>query len=254
MLILQRLGSVAAFATLAGLLTASCASAAVPTFEVQKNWQATNRKPPPPGIANCTGQPVGGERARNDAAWTGGDAAPLSSQAQRALHGGGKADLDGYTGRCRLDDAKRDEEQALNEGLDPEALLKLLAELAEMDRNLTPQEQQALLDELGNNVHVELDSIDHELHAYIGMGDQRQDLGPLSRLDLQQAEEDGLVVLRFGQEDGRYAPGDKRHGADIDSNARLGPSTAAIPEPSTYAMLLSGLILLGLLRRRRNGA
>jgi len=253
MLKFKHLGTVTA---LAGLLAAASAYA-VPTFEAKTNWQAQRAKRPAPGIANCTGQPAGNDHARADAtAWSDGDAAPLSPRAQRVINGGGKTDLDGYTGRCRLADAENNTDEHLNDGMDPTKILELLDDVAAANRQLNEEDEQALLNNEGSSIHVEVDNIDHELHAYIGNGMNRQDLGQLSRLDLQRAEDEGLIVLHFGSEDGRYAPGNKQHGSEIDANgAILGMSTtAAIPEPSTYAMLLAGLGLLVWRRRRNNRA
>ena len=243
-------------ATLVGLLAAGYTSAiAVPVIEGHGSLQTHKPKPPASGMGNCIGQPVSVEHSKADTAWNGGDEAPLSSRAQRALNGGGKSDLDSYTGRCRLADASHDASEPLNDGLDPDKLLAMLDELADGRRTLSTEEEQTLLDKMGNNVHVELESTDNELHAYIGDGLNRQDLGQLARLDLQQAEDDGLIVLHFDQGDSRYAQGNKRQAGDLGNGAVIGlGSTAAIPEPSTYLMLLSGLALLGLARRRRHGA
>ncbi|GJI91840.1 PEP-CTERM sorting domain-containing protein [Duganella hordei] len=244
-------------AILAGLLVTGYTSAiAVPVIEAHSGLQTHKPKPPASGMGNCVGQPVTAERSKPNTAWNGGDDAPLSSRAQRALNGGGKNDLDSYTGRCRLADANHDASEPLNDGLDPDKLLAMLDEMADGRRTLSTEEEQALLDKMGNNVHVELDSTDNELHAYIGDGLNRQDLGQLARLDLQQAEDDGLIVLRFDQSDGRYAQGNRRQAGDqAGGGALIGlGSTAAIPEPATYLMLLSGLALVGLVRLRRRGA
>lgn len=241
-----RLGAVSA------LLWSACGHAsAVPTLEAPPQWQSKRARPPAPGVANCTGQPPATPHNTAATAWHDDDAA-LSSRAQRALHGGGKVDLDSYTGRCRLIDAEHDGQEPLNDGIDPEKLLKLLEEMDALNRTLSVEEEQALLERLGSRIYVQLDSTDNELHAYIGNGVNRQDLGQLSRLDPQYLAEDGDLVLHYGENE-RYAQAQRQMQNALGGANPMG-LTAAVPEPSTYAMLLAGLALMHLMRRRKGGA
>ncbi|WP_229260076.1 PEP-CTERM sorting domain-containing protein [Duganella aquatilis] len=244
MLTLQRFACLGA---IAAAITTSCPSAvAVPILEAPPHWQAERAKPPAPGMSNCVGQPAGATRPPT--AWNGSGDAPLSASAKRALHGGGRNDLDSYKGRCRLVDADHDSSEPLNDGVDPEQLLKLLDEMDAMNRTLSEDEEQSLL---GSRIHIAVDSTDNELHAYIGAGGSRLDLGQLSRLDLENLPEgDDLAP--------RYDASERTGRAEKQLN-RMGQANpvvlaAAIPEPSTYAMLLAGLGMLALMRRRKDGA
>ncbi|MBV7535954.1 PEP-CTERM sorting domain-containing protein [Duganella sp. sic0402] len=248
MLTLKRFAEAGA---VAALWMGCCMSvSAVPTVEAPPDWQAQQSKPPHPGLANCSNPPPA-DKKHAPTAWQGSDAPALSVRAQRVLHGGGKLDLDSYTGRCRLTDAEHDSQEPLNDGVDPEKLLKALDELDALNRTLSVEEEQALLERLGRNIQIELDSADKQLHAYIGHGINRQDLGQLARLGELLLEEE--AAPRFGQDEAGYAPAEKLLQNPLGGPSQMGLA-AAIPEPFSYALLLSGLALIALVRRRKGGA
>jgi hypothetical protein len=179
------------------------------------------------------------------------DGAPplLLSAAAGAVPDWRDADMDGPRSACRLVDNDVEDNQYVNYTDETAKLLDQINQWLEFDRRppLTPEEEQLLLLRK-RGVYLALDAGDRKLHAYLGTGADKTDLGAFSeRRGLQEwdAGRARRVARLYDRADRHYQPGLENNGG--------GPAgaMAPVPEPSSYAMLLGGLGLLAALRHRR---
>lgn len=160
------------------------------------------------------------------------------SEHLRKVLGTDEANLDGRDNPCRLEDGYFGENVYLNFGPDSTTVLEQIEDLLAQLRALAGEEEEAPADAGRRVVQLEVSALDHLLHAFLFEGGRKIDLGPLGAHD-----------------DAAAAPGQRfvlwhRPSPPAEPAAPAG-ALLAVPEPSGYAMLLAGMLLLGALRLRR---
>lgn len=220
------------------------------------NQQPAKARPAPPPRSHCLGtvraelQTRDGERmdigrvratvlppAWHDAAGT------LPEYVRTVLHGN-QEDLDTLLSSCRMADGETDKEARINDGVDVSQLLQQIDGWLELNRPQETEDEQALDDKFQLNLAVS--AADHQLHAYLGIGPDTKDLGRLhdTAVWLAQDAADVGAAGPDGHPD-RAAPA--HLAADHPSHAT---PTSPVPEPGGYTLLLAGLGVIALLRRR----
>ncbi len=156
----------------------------------------------------------------------------LSEHVRKVL-GTDDADLDGMGGPCRLVDGYFGENVYINFGPDSATLLEQIDELMAQLRALAGEEEEAPADARRRTAQLAMSARGHLLHAYLVDGGREIDLGPLRAHG--DAAGQRLVLWH--------------HPAGNTESAAPAGNLLAVPEPSSYAMLLAGmLLLLGALR------
>ncbi|MET3134899.1 hypothetical protein AAKU55_005202 [Oxalobacteraceae bacterium GrIS 1.11] len=171
--------------------------------------------------------------------WRGGDSASLSPHMRQVLSS--DADLNGVYSACRLVDADAEKDVHLNDGVDIQKLFDQINELLEFNKIPLAEQEHALLEsKKTHTVRIELSDVDGQLHAYLGVGLHRVDLGSVREREARHDWGDGL---------GRSAlPGNRQRAATDWQTDAPRASLSAVPEAPTYLMLLAGLGLLASIR------
>lgn len=156
------------------------------------------------------------------------------SEHMRKVLGTDDADLDGMGGPCRLVDGHFGENVYINFGPDSATVLEQIDELMAQLRALAGEEEEAPADARRRTAQLAPGARAPLPNSDLFDGDRKIDLGPLrARGDAGQ----------------RFALWHRP--ADNTESAAPAGNLLAVPEPSSYAMLLAGMLLLGALRLRR---
>ena len=175
------------------------------------------------------------------AGWLEAQGEPWSPHARTVLQGEGSNGLDTMLGNCRLADGEVDKEARINDGVEVADLLKQIDEWLDLNRHADDEEPHQ--PDSTPTLQLSISDSDHQLHAYLGLGPDGHDLGLVSGdeqfllLDDQPGSAGPAHPPRYG-------------GAPAAPQGASAGLTSAVPEPAGYALLLGGLGLLALLRRR----
>lgn len=175
--------------------------------------------------------------------WRDANGARWSPHVQNVLQDGDNVDMDGVSGPCRLVDGDVDSDYFKNDGLDVADLLKQIDQLMIDQSSLAEEGKYELLDPSLPGRTVEISPTDHQLHIFSTKRGVKTDLGRLG----DERTIDALAGGKHDAEPGYPGRTALRKGKDGNDTARV----PAVPEPSSYAMLLAGLGLIGVLARRK---
>lgn len=159
------------------------------------------------------------------------------------LRDASKADLNGAIDPCRLVDNDPDDGAPINDGVDVHELLEKIDDWTSMNHRSLDESEHGL-DWRDQQVRFEFEGSDHRLHAYLGYS--RID-GDRFMLRLQQWKP--LVWNSGATTHGGLSPV-RDAAARSDPQSLINNSTQPVPEPSTWAMWLGGLALVGMALRR----
>lgn len=240
-------------AVLAGMVAP--VSATVPVIHVQPKAQLHQAKPAIPASLGCAQVAL----PKATTTTTGIVRQPdtqntLSARAQAVLQGGDAAALDGVSGDCRLADSSGDSASRLNDGEAAAQLAEKVDEMMQQTHPVLEGDLQAPPNEV-KGPHLDISEEDHQVHAYLGEGITRHDLGALRPAETA-AEVLAIgerLTLQYDNTDHRYhvALGGHLPSGELSARAQgVTAPSAAVPEPAAYATLLAGLFLLAVLRRR----
>ena len=152
--------------------------------------------------------------------WSGSDDAPLSEHVQIVLHSTKNADYDGLDGPCRFGGGDVAKDEFFNDGVNLNELIARMNELLDPDRAPAQGDEDALIQSDEHTMTIAMSETDHKLHAFLGTGIGKVDLGVLGKNQALPLET---------RSDGKRA------------------FASPVPEPATWAMLVAGLATLVLL-------